>query len=80
MKNIAKPITIAREEFANNLVNTINTSRLPLFVVEYILKDVLGEVHRVSMKQLQEDKTKYEAEIKAVQQTDETQNEVETGE
>lgn len=55
-----KPITIVVEDFKNDMINLINTSKLPLFVVEYILKDLIQDVHSGHLKQLQIDKQKYE--------------------
>ena len=75
MENIAKPITVAREDFINDLVKLINSAQLPLCVVEYVLKDTLNEVHTVSVKQAQEDRGKYEETVRA-QQSDKSQNKV----
>lgn len=75
MDNIAKPITIAKEDFVNNLIKLVNSSQLPLFIVEYVLKDVLNEVHTIAVRQLQLDKDKYESEIK-MRHDKEKQNDV----
>lgn len=61
---IVKPATLLKEDFLNNLVNLCNSSGLPFFVVEYILKDFLLEIHNVSQRQLESDKVKYDDEIK----------------
>lgn len=55
-----KPITMIRAEFVQNLVNSINTSELPLFVIESILKDIYLEVKAAAQKQYEADMTKYE--------------------
>lgn len=65
---IAKPVTLMKEEFTNELVNIINSSALPMFLIEYILKDILSEVHIASAKQLQEDEKKYSQQL--AEQTD----------
>lgn len=53
-----KPITILREEFAKKLVELCNTSELPFFIVEGILRDMAAEAHAASIKQ-------YEADLKS---------------
>lgn len=59
-ENIEKPITVARQEFIDGLVNYINNSGLPLFVVEPILKDMYMEVKTMSQKQYESEKMQYE--------------------
>lgn len=58
-----KPITILRDEFIQNVVNLCNESGLPFFVIEDVLSDILKEIHGASIKQLEEDKKRYEAQI-----------------
>jgi hypothetical protein len=60
-----KPLTVAREEFANALVELCNNAQLPFFVIESILKDVLQEVHAASVKQYEAEKAEYEKEAGA---------------
>jgi hypothetical protein len=60
-----KPITILRDEFIQNVVNLCNESGLPFFVIEDVLSGLLKETHAASIKQLEEDKKLYEAQIKA---------------
>lgn len=64
MENNNKPITIARDELATNLVNLINNSGLPLFVVEYILSEILQQVHKSREEQEAKIKEEYEKEEK----------------
>ena len=59
-ENIEKPITVARQEFIDGLVNYINNSGLPLFVVEPILKDMYIEVKTMLQKQYESEKMQYE--------------------
>ena len=54
-----KPISLKIKDFKNNAVNLVNTSGLPLFVVEPILKDILDEVQMVSNQQYLQDKANY---------------------
>ena len=55
-----KPITMIRAEFVQNLVNSINTSELPLFIIESILKDTYLEVKAAAQRQYEADIAKYE--------------------
>ena len=57
--NIVKPVTLLKEDFLRSLINLCNNSGLPLFVVEYILKDVYLEVKTLAKKQYEADLTKY---------------------
>lgn len=59
-KKINKPIIVAREEFRSNLANLINTSGLPIYVIEPILNDILSEVVRVSQLQYQKELQQYQ--------------------
>ena len=60
-----KPITLVREEFKQSLVNTINNSGLPAFIIEPILVECLTEVRVVMQKQYESDKYKYEQFLKS---------------
>lgn len=66
---INKPLTIARQEFIDNVIDLCNNSNLPYFCMEGILKDVISEIHQASVKQYEMDKTNYEAELKAASNT-----------
>ncbi len=57
-----KPITVLREEFAQNLVKLCNESGLPFFCIESILKEMLGEVHSASVQQYEADFKRYKEE------------------
>lgn len=60
---ILKPMTIAREEFVESLVKLTNDSHLPYFVIEDIFRSLLNEVHEASIKQLKEDKERYNKQL-----------------
>lgn len=55
-----KPFSMMCEEFKQNVVSLINSSGLPPFVVESILKNHLNEVSSVAKNQYQIDKMEYE--------------------
>lgn len=54
-----KPVTIIVDELKKNIVSDINNAKLPFFIVEYILKDLVQEIHVASLQQLESDKEKY---------------------
>lgn len=55
-----KPISLKLKDFKNDAVNLVNTSGLPLFVVEPILKEVLVAVQTKIEQEYQQDKIRYE--------------------
>lgn len=62
MKNeagIAKPLTLLREDFINNVVDLCNNSNLPYFIIENVLRDVISEIHLAGKQQLENDRAKY---------------------
>ena len=60
MEEIKKPLSVARQEFIEKIVEEINTCGLPLFVVEPILKDLLNEVSTAVKRQYETEKAQYE--------------------
>jgi hypothetical protein len=64
VNNIAKPITVAREEFKQDIFTLCEKSGLPLFVVEDVLKYFLEQVHIASVEQYKIDKEEYEQALK----------------
>lgn len=74
-ENINKPITIVRAEFISNLVNLINKSTLPPFVMEPILKEVYSEVKTLAQKQYEMDVAKYEQAKQELLKSDSSESE-----
>lgn len=67
-----KPISLKLKDFKNDAVNLINTSGLPLFVIEPILREVLVAVQNKAEQEYQQDKIRYEQSIN--EQEGENQN------
>ena len=67
-----KPISLKLKDFKNDAVNLINTSGLPLFIVEPILREVLVAVQNKAEQEYQQDKIRYEQSIN--EQEGENQN------
>lgn len=59
-----KPISLKIKEFKNTAVGLINTSGLPLIVVEPILKDILSAVQTKLDQEYLQDKANYEQSLK----------------
>lgn len=54
-----KPVSLIRDELVQKLVTAMNESNLSYFILEYILKDLLNEVHNGAVRQAQQEKTQY---------------------
>ena len=69
-----KPISLKIKEFRDNAVGLVNTSGLPLFVVEPILKDILHIVQNKLDQEYLQDKANYEQSLKEENKEGEGQN------
>ena len=56
-----RPITIARQEFIEELVSLVNSSGLPAFVISEVLTTTLQATRTQERIQLEEDRKKMEA-------------------
>lgn len=61
--HIEKPITMVIDEFKKDVVSLVNNSNLPLFALDYIIKDIYNEIHISSLNLAENDRIKYEKEI-----------------
>lgn len=59
MNQVNKPVTMLRDELVMKITSAINDSGLPLFLTEYIMKDILSEVHNGAVQQAKRDKAQY---------------------
>lgn len=55
-----KPLSIAREELATNLIQLINGCGLPPFVIAEVMRGLTNEVERLAAEQLRRDKEAWE--------------------
>lgn len=62
-EQITKPISVVRQEFIENVINDINNCKLPLFVIEYILQDILNSVKSTVQQQSEFEKAQYEKQL-----------------
>lgn len=65
---IQKPISVARAEFISLLTDLINTSALPPFIIEPILKDMYSDIRMLSQKQLEADTKRYQEQLRTIEQ------------
>ncbi len=63
---IIKPLSMRKDEYINSIVELTNNSELPLFVIEYILKDLLAEVHNTCVRQAELDKGEYQKRLESL--------------
>lgn len=61
---VRKPILVAKEDFCSNITKIVNESGLPLYLIEYILKDFLNEVIKINQQCLKNDRLEYENKMK----------------
>lgn len=64
--NIVKPLNVAKDDFVKDLVELCNNSKIPMCLIEYILKDFLQEIHIANQRQLEVDRLKYSQELKKI--------------
>ena len=65
-KNITeKPITMVKEEFKKDIIDRINNSKMPLFLVEYIMKEVMEELHSAVEIEAKNNSASYNAMLKS---------------
>ena len=69
-ETITKPMSVMRQEFTEQLVSDINNCKLPLFVIEYILQDVLDTVKSAAKQQCEIETMKYEELLKMNQENE----------
>lgn len=67
-ETITKPMSVVRQEFTEQLVSDINNCKLPLFVIEYILTDILDTVKSAAKQQCEMEKIQYEELLKKNQE------------
>lgn len=72
---VEKPITLVVEDFQNALVNVINESHLPFFIVENVVEKLLANVKNASIQQLEADKISYQNQLKEVENQGENKTE-----
>lgn len=62
-KIINKPISVARDELVEKLVNAANESGLPIYIIEYVARDFLNEVSKAATQQAEKERQLYQSEL-----------------
>lgn len=63
MKKIEKPLILKIEDFRKNIISIINKSEIPVFMVEYIFKDIYQEVREANVQYTQIERQRYQTEL-----------------
>ena len=61
--DITKPYSVLRRELQETIVNSINSSNIPLSVSMYILKDIMEQVSVAVAQQEKAEVAEYEAKL-----------------
>ena len=71
--SINKPITVARQEYIDAIINLVNSYNLPAFVKKDALDDIVTALQNVAIKEYQSDRAVYDkacAEEKSSEKTE----------
>lgn len=65
-----KPLSMLINEFKEKMENTINSSGLPVYIVEMIMKDYCNQLTLLSINMVEKEKTEYLQEIETDKEED----------
>lgn len=74
-EQLTKPMSVIRQEFVEQLVDDINNCNLPLFVIEYVLQDMLNTVRTAAQEQNEREMKQYKQQLN--KQTETSSNKIE---
>ena len=74
-EKLTKPMSIVRQELIEQLIGDINNCTLPLFVIEYVLQDVLNTVKYAAQEQYKLERAQYEQQLNKQIETSSNNNE-----
>lgn len=69
--SIQKPLALRKEEYIQILTQATNNSGLPMFILEYVLKELLLEVSSLAKEELKMSQNQYEEMISEQNQVEE---------
>ena len=58
---MAKPITVARQDFTEQILELVNKAELPAFVIAEVLEKLTAQMNQLALIQYQQDAQAYEA-------------------
>lgn len=74
-EKLTKPMSLVRQELIEQLVNDINNCQLPLFVIEYVLQDVLKTVKAAAQEQNELEMKQYKQQLNKQTEASSNKNE-----
>ena len=74
-EKLIKPMSVVRKEFIGQLLDDVNNCQLPLFVIEYVLQDVLNMVKSAAQEQCELEMAQYEQLLNKQTETSSNNNE-----
>lgn len=74
-EQLIKPMSVVRQELIGQLFDDINNCSLPLFVIEYVLQDVLETVKSAAQEQSKLERAQYEWQLNKQTETSSNNNE-----
>lgn len=63
MKKIEKPLILKIEDFRKKIISAINKSEIPVFMIEYIFKDIYQEIREANIQYTQIERQRYQTEL-----------------
>lgn len=67
-EKVIKPMSVARQEFIEQLVYDVNNCDLPMFVIESIIQDLLNMVKATAQQQYETERAQYEKQIMSLKE------------
>ena len=64
-----KPMSVAKEDLIMEMVEAINRSTLPMFMVESVVRDLYMEVKDLAQKQYEQEREQYESYLQSQYET-----------
>ena len=64
-----KPMSVAKEDLIMEMVEAINRSTLPMFMVESVVRDLYMEVKDLAQKQYEQEREQYESFLQSQYET-----------
>ena len=74
-EKLTKPMSVARQELIEQLVRDINNCELPLFVITYVLQDVLSQTQSAAQEQYKLEIAQYMQQLNKQTETSSNNNE-----
>lgn len=74
-EKLIKPMSVVKQELIGQIINDINNCTLPLFVIEYVLQDVLNTVKLAAKEQSELEMAQYKQQLIKQNETSSNNNE-----